>query len=110
MGCKKITTKLFGIKWPNTVKVLGIHFGHNKNELENLNIDSRINKIKCILNVWKQRNLSLKGRILIVKTFGVSQMLYVASVLKILDQKLHEVENYFLCLYGMESKIRLRNM
>ena len=28
------------------------------------------------LNIWRQRNLTLEGRNLIVKTLGISQMIY----------------------------------
>ena len=63
------------------VKILGIYIGHDKKEMEENNFKEKIDNIKVKLNIWKQRNLTLFGRILIIKTFALSQLLYVASLL-----------------------------
>ena len=41
----------------------------------------RFIKIKQILNSWKQRKFSLKGKIVILKTLVISRLVYTAHVL-----------------------------
>lgn len=46
-------------------------------EIEKLyNIDNKIEKLRKKLNMWKARSLTPIGKILIVKTFGISQLIY----------------------------------
>ncbi len=40
------------------------------------NIDDKITKLEKQLNMWKKRKLTIEGKILIVKTFAISQTLY----------------------------------
>ena len=44
-----------------------------------LNFDKGISKLKCKFQLWRQRNLSLIGKIQIIKTFGLSQILFVLN-------------------------------
>ena len=50
------------IKWTNTnVKTYSI-------SKDNIWRD-KLNKIKCALHVWKSRNLTIEGKLLLLKTF-----------------------------------------
>jgi hypothetical protein len=60
----------------DSVKICGITFSTNKETSYKENIVKRIDKLTRILNIWKQRNLTLKGKILIAKTFAISQIIY----------------------------------
>ena len=40
------------------MKILGIYFGKNKTECENLNWRDKVQKIKQTLNLWKQRMIT----------------------------------------------------
>jgi hypothetical protein len=58
------------------------------------------------LNIWKTRHLTLAGKILLIKTFALSQLLYAASVISVPDRVICEVEktidNFFS---GMAAKV-----
>ena len=51
------------------IKILGICFGYDDRQRNNLNFSQTLKSIKESINVWKWRRLSLLGRIQIVKTF-----------------------------------------
>ena len=63
------------ITWTNkNVKTLGVHHGYHINQQEIWM--EKITKIKTCIQVWKSRNLSLRGKVLIIKTFLISQIGY----------------------------------
>lgn len=71
-----------GINWRRSyIKALGVYFGYNKQEVEDLNWKSKLEVIKKILNKWKYRELTFQGRILIIKTLALSQVVYLTSSL-----------------------------
>jgi len=73
-----------GISWPDKpMKILGVYCSYNEVECNKLNFEAKITKCKCILNEWKTRNLTMIGRVQILKTFIVSQFLFVASAIVI---------------------------
>ncbi len=74
--------KIGGLQWPiGLVKALGIYFGYNEEECSKSNWDPKIDKLESKLRAWKKRNLTLIGKILIVKSLGLSQLVYNAAVL-----------------------------
>ena len=65
------------------VKITGVHFGtkEQRAETEKLNFDPIITKIKRLLGDWKSRDVSLAGKVLLIKTFAISQIRYqLASI------------------------------
>ena len=80
------------INWKNeVVKALGVHFGFNKKEIEEKNWRSKVENVKKILNKWKYRDLSMQGRILIVKTLALSQIVYLVSSICIPKWAINEI-------------------
>ena len=59
-------------------KILGIYFGHNVRQKDNLNFREALKSIKRSVSLWKWRGLSLLGRIQIVKTFVIPK--FVQSI------------------------------
>ena len=73
-----------GIKWPTgPKKILGIFVSYNVNEAIRLNFDNKVESLLKQLHWWKARNLSLKGRILIIKTLGLSKFSLLAAMINI---------------------------
>lgn len=71
-----------GLKWnQHTFKTLGIHFSLNTADLYNLNHKLKLKSIETTLNCWRARNLSLVGKICVIKTLLLPQLLYFFSVL-----------------------------
>ena len=56
--------------------MLGIYMGRNKDKLHKANFLDKIEKLKQVLNMWGARNLSLIGKILAVKSVGISNLIY----------------------------------
>ena len=70
---KKKTPTFHDISWTKThVKTLGVCHGY---QIDNNAIWlEKINKIKNCLQIWKTRDLTYTGKILILKTFVLSQI------------------------------------
>ena len=62
-------------------KTLGIWFSYDFDESVKLNYEERFNKIKTVMQIWKQRSLSWKGRIMIIKTLILSQVTHLLSMI-----------------------------
>ena len=70
------------MKWNDgPVMLLGIKLCPDENEVIRINYTPLMQKIKSQLNIWSQRNITLYGKITIIKTFALSQLVYVMSVL-----------------------------
>ena len=66
------------IEFVGEIKILGVHFSVNISAAENdQNWNSKIEALEKILKRWSRRDLSLIGKIQIIKTFGVSQFTYI---------------------------------
>ena len=88
---KNIEEKPLGLKWPNSIKILGIHFSHDKALREKLNFGSIVPSVQQIINLWKQRVLSIFGRITIIKSLLISKLTYKASLIPVPDLILKEI-------------------
>ena len=75
------------------VKICGITFSNNKEIAYNENIINKITKLERQLNIWRQRNLTLQGKVLIVKTFGISQLIFSMQATHIRERELKLIEN-----------------
>lgn len=80
-------TKPLGILWPDRpIRILGVYFSYDIDACDKLNFLNRVDKSERILNWWTCRNLTLYGRIQIIKTFIMSQFMYVSSVVYTLPE------------------------
>ena len=84
------------INWKNdSIKALGVFFGYNKQDIEEKNWRNKVEMVKNILNKWKYRDLSMQGRILIVKTLALSQVVYLISSICIPKWAINEINKEF---------------
>ena len=58
------------------IKVCGITYSDNKELAYEKNITDKIMKLENQIKRWLWRGLSLEGKVLITKTFGLSQLIY----------------------------------
>ena len=66
-----------GYEWLNShLKLLGLHFGHG--DLNKLNWKPRIESYTKILNMWRQRDLSMKGKRIVLSQLALSKLVYAA--------------------------------
>jgi hypothetical protein len=59
------------------------------------NFDHLTMKIENMLKGWRARHLSLLGKILIYKTFGLSQVIYVLSVIRLNNNQYKKIDIMF---------------
>ena len=78
-------------------KALGINFLINTKAMFDLNYKVKLKQIEGTLNCWRSRNLSLVGKICVIKTLLWPQLLYLFSVLsiKIPNAFFHQLNSLF---------------
>ena len=69
-------SKEFQVKTVETIKICGLFFAIDENEEYKMNVVEKTNKMVYKMKIWSKRNLSMEGKILIVKSFGISQLIY----------------------------------
>ena len=96
-GCTNFPASEYGITWKtNQFKYLGIIFSLNRNLLFDLNYKKKLKQIEQLVNCWRMRNLSLIGKICVLKSLVLPQLLYLFSVLCIkIPQKFFKELNIF---------------
>ena len=76
-------------------KINGILIQQDERALKDSNLDNVIRKAEKHLKSWSARNLSILGKILIVKTFGISQIIFLMQSL-VLDENHFKKINHVL--------------
>ena len=77
-------------------KTLGVWFSYDIQEAISLNFNEKIEKIEKILNIWKTRKLSWKGKILILKSLILPQITYLLSVCYCPDRILMKIDHILM--------------
>ena len=91
-----INTNGLQIKFKENIKILGIYFSNvrSASDLE-LNWNSRIDNVLKIFGRWSRRDLSLFGKIHIIKTFGMSQFSFLMQSIILPAQVLDDINRIF---------------
>jgi exonuclease III len=66
----------FEITSVNKLKICGLFYCNSQEEEYRLNVKEKINKLSNKIRIWSHRHLTMEGKTLIVKTFGLSQLIY----------------------------------
>ena len=81
-----------GLSWIKTpIHTLGINIVDSEEQNYNLNFKQKINNLKTTLNIWKQRNLSIKGKITIINNIALSPLIYTSSVTHTPEKAIKEI-------------------
>ena len=67
----------------DVIKILGIYFSYNKKLEQEKNFLNHIVKIQNTLKLWKLRNLTNEGRIIVFKSLAISKLIHLALVTEI---------------------------
>ena len=82
------------------IKVLGMWFYPNMKDTIERNYGDKIEKIQNIFKIWRKRSLTLIGKVLVINTLAVSQMLYCLQVLpmpsKMIIDRYNDLVRHFL--------------
>ena len=71
------------LKIKTVVKILGVYFTYDLRAKQKLNVDDLISSIQQKLRIWRWRDLTIIGRIQIVKTFIIPIFLYSPSLISV---------------------------
>ena len=60
----------------DTFKILGTQFSYKERLKEEKNFHTAVTNIQRVLKIWKMRNLTLKGKIVIFKTLAIPKIVF----------------------------------
>ena len=111
-AAERCLEKPFKCKWislkTDSIKVLGNHISYNTTLAHKLNFLESLSAMKSLLNIWKERNLTLSGKIQVFKSQILSKILYLAtmnSVPKTVTDELQTLHRDFIW-NGRKAKIK----
>ncbi len=98
LGTTKATDeklKNLNYKIVEDMKITGVVFTYNNEIYLNKNFRGTLINIDKTLNIWRQRNLSLLGKIQIIKTSGISKMLFITNMLNMHNTFVSDINRVF---------------
>ena len=96
----------FIFRWTNRLKVLGVSFSNYDSKTSDENFESKLRSIQGIMHSWRKRYLTVRGRIVIVKSLLLPKLTHALTALPkpSLDfTKRLKTECILLC--GVEKRI-----
>ena len=76
----------------DTLKILGTHFSYNKKLKDQKNVSTTVTNIQRVLKIWKMRNRTLEGKIVIFKTLAISKIVFQSLITPVPRQFVNELE------------------
>jgi len=75
------------------VKILGVHFSHNKLYREKNNFERIFENFRTTLSIWNSRNLTPYGKIQILRALGLSKLYYICTKTGVKESFIKEVKS-----------------
>ena len=89
------------------VKCLGIHVGKNDRFCQDLNWNKNIDILEKTLNMWKKRELSIFGKIIIIKTLAISKITFLLLNLISPNDTIKKIKTLlFNFIWGKRDRIK----
>ena len=102
---KGVLVALCGMKCLNltkeTLKILGVHFSCN--EKHEVNFQSHIVKIESVLRLWRMRNLTIEGKVLVFKSLAISKIIHLSLITTVPHTIINQLNNIQKTSYGTEK-------
>ena len=68
------------MKWMKSpTKLSGIYVSYDERGNNQMNFNLKVQKLQTNLDIWKSRGLTLYGKVLIIKSLGLSNLIYSIS-------------------------------
>ena len=81
---KGVQVAVYGMRCVNlktdTLKILGIHFSYNEKLKDEKNFYTTVTNIQRVMKIWKMRNLTLEGKIVIFKTLAIPKIVFQSLI------------------------------
>ena len=77
----------------NTINILGIHFSYNNKLNIEKNFLTAISNIQSVIRIWRMKNLTLEGKIIVFKTLALSKIAHLCFTSVVPKQIIEEIEN-----------------
>lgn len=88
------------LKWctkHGTIRYLGIHIGHDRDQCKEMNWYQKLINLEKLLETWKKRDLTIFGKVSIIKSLAIPKILYSAVNTAIPDNFTNKINKI---LYG----------
>ena len=82
------------------IKILVIYFSYNSRIKEECNFLKIVSNVQSVSNLWRYRNLTLEGRIVVFKSLAISKIVFQALIAPVptqLIKALGTIQTSFLC-------------
>lgn len=97
----------WGLKWVNIAKCLGIYVGLDKVKCQKYNWNDKILLIEQLLSSWGKRELTIFGKIVVIKMLALSKITYsVTNTIEPKDAASKLNKMFFNFLWGGNDKIK----
>ena len=99
-----------GISWQKgNFKMLGIWFSSNEDEMIQLNLNDKIEGIKNTIAAWSNMHSTMFGKIIVLKTMVLSQILNVCSTVYIPEYFIKQIDKLFLqFVWGQGKRTKVK--
>jgi hypothetical protein len=88
----KYNNSLFDIISVHRIKICGLYYCSDTEKEYELNVKEKIQKLNHKIRAWTHRHLSMEGKVLIIKTFGISQLIYNMQMYSFRKEELIDIE------------------
>ena len=92
------------------ITYLGVTLTMNESEFNLLNWSVKIDKIRRIITLWKMRQLTYYGKIMIIKMLLISQLNYLATCYQIPDKYLKELNKIIYSFLWNSKKEKVKRV
>ena len=87
---KEVKMAVCGIKCidltTETINILGVQFSYNQNLQTQRKFEKSISNMKNILKLWRMRNITFEGKIIIFKILALSEIVYLILITLLFKQ------------------------
>ena len=103
-----LADNIFGVQFVDKpIKFLGIFVGSNESACNERNWSEKLAKIEKILASWKHRDLTIFGKILIIKTLALSIITHVAISVSVQPDTIKRLNKLFFgFIWGKRDRIK----
>ena len=78
---QKSRNETFGLKWVQELRILGVMFSTNNENITNKNIESKVMQIKKEIAQWRRRYITPLGKITVIKSLLLSKLVHLFTAL-----------------------------